>query len=55
MMTCHIYVSKNTGDKITSSYPSKNYGRITIISKYRTTIKNKFLVSTVFQNQSKFT
>ena len=32
---------KELGDKITSSYPSKNYGRITIISKYRTTIKNK--------------
>ena len=36
---------KELGDKITSSFPSKNYGRITIISRYRTIIKNKFLVS----------
>ena len=36
---------KELGDKISSSFPSKNYGRITILTKYRLKILNKFLVS----------
>ena len=36
---------KELGDKISCSFPSRNYGRLTIISKYRLKILQKFGVS----------
>ena len=36
---------KELGDKIIGKYPSKNYGRLSIITDYRLNILNKFLVS----------
>ena len=36
---------KELGDKISCSFPSRNYGRLTIISKYRLKILQKFAVS----------
>ena len=36
---------KELGDKITCSFPSNNYGRLSIISKFRLKILKKFLVS----------
>ncbi len=36
---------KELGDKISSDYPSKHYGRISVICKYRMKIQGKFLVS----------
>ena len=36
---------KELGDKITCSFPSNNYGRLSIISKFRLKIIKKFLIS----------
>ena len=36
---------KELGDKITSIFPSSNYGRLSILSNYRLNILKKFLVS----------
>ena len=36
---------KELGEKIICNFPSKNYGRLSIISNYKLFIKNKFLVS----------
>ena len=36
---------KELGDKISCSFPSRNYGRLAIISKYRLKILQKFVVS----------
>ena len=36
---------KELGDKISCSFPSRNYGRLAIISKYRLKILQKFGVS----------
>ena len=36
---------KELGEKIISSYPSKNYGRLSIISNYRLNVIRKFLIS----------
>ena len=33
------------GEKIVCKFPSKNYGRLSIISNYKLIVKNKFLVS----------
>ena len=38
---------KELGDKISCSFPSRNYGRLTIISKYRLKILKKFGVSQI--------
>ena len=36
---------KELGEKIIGNYPSKNYGRLSILTNYRLNILNKFLVS----------
>ena len=36
---------KELGEKISSTFPNKNYGRLSIISNYRLKSLNKFLVS----------
>ncbi len=36
---------KELGEKIVCKFPSKNYGRLSIISNYKLIVKNKFLVS----------
>ena len=36
---------KELGEKIISKYPSKHYGRLSILSNYKLSVKNKFLVS----------
>ena len=36
---------KELGEKIIGNYPSKNYGRLSILTNYRLKILNKFLVS----------
>ena len=36
---------KELGDKIIAKYPSKNYGRISILTNFQFKILNKFLVS----------
>lgn len=36
---------KELGEKIIAKFPSKNYGRLSILSNYRLNVLNKFLVS----------
>jgi len=36
---------KELGEKIICKFPSKNYGRLSILSNYKFDVKNKFLVS----------
>ena len=36
---------KELGEKIVCKFPSKNYGRLSVISNYKLIVKNKFLVS----------
>ena len=44
---------KELGEKIIGKFPSKNYGRLSIITNLKLTIIKKFLVSAncFFQNQ----
>ena len=40
-----LMFQKELGEKIISKYPSKHYGRLSILSNYKLSVKNKFLVS----------
>ena len=40
-----LMFQKELGEKILGKFPSKNYGRISILSNYKLFCKNKFLVS----------
>ena len=44
---------KELGEKIIAKYPSKNYGRLSIIANFKLRVLDKFLVSNnfFFQNQ----
>ena len=36
---------KELGDRIIGKFPSKHYGRLSVISNYKLNVLNKFLVS----------
>ena len=36
---------KELGEKISSTFPNKNYGRLSILSNYKLDIHKKFIVS----------
>ena len=40
-----LMFQKELGEKIIAKFPSKNYGRLSILSNYRLNVLNKFLVS----------
>ena len=44
-MTLSLCFKKELGDKIIGNYPSKNYGRLSILTNFKFDIMNKFLVS----------